>query len=58
MLKEYPKEVTLRDGSKITLRPVVKEDEEALYRFFMGLSKEDRLYLRDDVIECLKHVLL
>ena len=49
MLKEYPKEVTLRDGSNVTLRPVVKEDEEALYQFFKVMSKEDRLYLRDDV---------
>ena len=50
ILEEYPKEVTLRDGSKVVLRPVVKEDEEALYQFFKGLSKEDRLYLRDDVL--------
>jgi RimJ/RimL family protein N-acetyltransferase len=49
MLNEYPKEVALRDGSKVMLRPVVKEDEEALYQFFKGMSKEDRLYLRDDV---------
>jgi len=51
MLDEYPKEVTLRDGSKVTLRPVIKEDEEALYQFFKGMSKEDRLYLRDDVAD-------
>jgi RimJ/RimL family protein N-acetyltransferase len=49
MLNEYPKEVLLKDGSKVVLRPVVKEDEEALYQFFKGMSKEDRLYLRDDV---------
>jgi len=49
MLKEYPKEVVLRDGSKVLMRPVVKDDEEALYQFFKGMSKEDRLYLRDDV---------
>jgi len=51
MLSEYPKEVLLRDGSRVTLRPVVKEDEEALYQFFKGMSKEDRLYLRDDVAD-------
>ena len=49
LLTEYPKEVNLRDGSKVIMRPVVKKDEEALYQFFKGLSKEDRLYLRDDV---------
>ena len=51
MLDEYPKEVTLRDGSKVVMRPVVKEDEVALYEFFKGMSKEDRLYLRDDVAD-------
>lgn len=50
ILEEYPKEVTLRDGSKVVFRPVVKEDEEALYQFFKGMSEEDRLYLRDDVV--------
>lgn len=49
ILDEYPKEVTLRDGSKVTLRPAVREDEEALYQFFVGMSNEDRLYLRDNV---------
>ena len=48
---EYPKEVTLRDGSKVTLRPLVKEDEKELVKFFKGLSKEERLYLRDDVAD-------
>jgi RimJ/RimL family protein N-acetyltransferase len=48
-LDEYPKIVNLRDGSKVRIRPVIKEDEEALYQFFKKLSKDDRLYLRDDV---------
>lgn len=48
-LDEYPKKINLRDGSKVIMRPVLREDEEALYQFFKGLSKEDRLYLRDDV---------
>jgi RimJ/RimL family protein N-acetyltransferase len=51
MFKEYPKQVKLRDGSKIVLRPVVREDEQALAKFFKGLSAEDRLYLRDDVAD-------
>ena len=50
-LNEYPKAVNLRDGSKISIRPALKEDEEALFQFFKGLSKEDRLYLRDDVLD-------
>lgn len=51
MLDEYPKEITLRDNSKVTLRPLVKEDEAALIEFFQGLVEEDRLYLREDVAD-------
>ncbi|TNF50733.1 N-acetyltransferase, partial [bacterium] len=51
MLDEYPKEITLRDNSKVTLRPLVKEDEAALIEFFQGLIEEDRLYLREDVAD-------
>ncbi len=48
MLKEYPKEVLLKDGFTCTLRPMVNDDLEALYRFFTSLPEEDLRYLRDD----------
>ncbi|UCG39643.1 MAG: hypothetical protein JSV00_05335, partial [bacterium] len=51
ILDEYPKTVNLRDGSRITLRPMIKEDEKILLEFFQGLSEGDRLYLRDDVAD-------
>ena len=31
------KEVKLKDGTMVVLRPMVREDEEALHRFFMNL---------------------
>ncbi len=49
ILDEYPKSITLKDGSSVTLRPMVKQDEKALLDFFGSLSKADMLYLRDDV---------
>lgn len=48
MPEEYPKEVTFKDGFKCILRPMVCDDQEALYRFFIALPEEDRRYLRDD----------
>jgi RimJ/RimL family protein N-acetyltransferase len=51
ILDDYPKEITLRDNSTVILRPLVKEDEQALIAFFQGLKEEDRLYLRDDVTD-------
>ena len=49
MLKDYPKEVTLKSGEKVIFRPMVKEDEKMLLKFFLRLPKEDRVFLKDDV---------
>jgi len=48
-LDGYPKEATLRDGSRVLLRPVVAKDGVELLRFYRALPEEDRLFLRDDV---------
>ena len=50
ILDEYPKEKVLKDGSVLTLRPMVREDEGGLMEFFAGIPEEERLYLRNDVI--------
>lgn len=39
----------LKDGSTVILRPMVKEDEEALYRFFQSLPEDLILFIRHDV---------
>ncbi len=49
LLKGFPKPVTLRDGTPITLHPMVREDEAGLLDFFRGLAPEDRQFLKDDV---------
>jgi L-amino acid N-acyltransferase YncA len=48
MLQEYPKEVKLKDGFSCSLRPMIADDLEGLYRFFVSLPEEDLRYLRDD----------
>jgi RimJ/RimL family protein N-acetyltransferase len=48
-LKGFPKKITLRDRTVVTLRPMVREDEAALLVFFRGLLPEDRQFLKDDV---------
>lgn len=50
VLKErYPKSVTLRDGTSVTIRPMVPADEKAVLAFFRGVPAEDRIFLKDDV---------
>jgi len=48
-INTYHKEVELKDGTKVLLRPMVAEDQDALYDFFKGVHREVALYLRHDV---------
>ncbi len=51
MLDEYPKKITLGDGTALTLRPMSRDDQFALYSFFISLAPEDRRFLRNDVTD-------
>lgn len=48
-INTYRKETQLKDGTKILLRPMVAEDQDALYEFFKAVPRDDARYLRDDV---------
>ena len=48
-LDRYPREITLRDGARLVLRPMVREDVERLWEFFRRIPPEDKMYLRNDV---------
>ena len=48
-LERYPREITLRDGARLTLRPMVREDAERLRTFFALIPPEDKMYFREDV---------
>jgi RimJ/RimL family protein N-acetyltransferase len=49
MLEEYPKEAILKDGTRVTLRPLERGDAEQLVAFFQRIPGDDRWYLRHDV---------
>ena len=51
MAQEYPKEVTVKDGSTLLLRPFEKKDTDALFAFFVKLPESDRLFLKDNVTD-------
>src|SRR5512134_3884555 len=48
-LDRYPKEITLKDGVRVTFRPMVPEDADLLWDFFRQIPPEDKMYLREDV---------
>jgi RimJ/RimL family protein N-acetyltransferase len=51
ILHEYPKITALKDGAQLTIRPLRKEDQQALHQYFLRLPGEDRMYLKDDVTD-------
>jgi L-amino acid N-acyltransferase YncA len=51
MIEGYPKQITLPDGLSLTLRPMTRDDQYALYSFFVSLGAEDRRSLRNDVTD-------
>jgi len=48
-MEKSSKTITLRDGTKIVIRPLVKEDGPALLAFFSALPDDDRQFLKEDV---------
>lgn len=47
----YPRDVALKDGRAVTIRPMTKNDGPALLKFFQELPEEERMFLRDDVVD-------
>jgi GNAT superfamily N-acetyltransferase len=45
----FPKEVCLRDGSRILVKALEDGDEEALLEFFLRIPEEERFFLKEDV---------
>ena len=40
------KELTLRDGPAVTVRPLERTDGDALQKFFLGIPEEERFFLK------------
>ena len=45
----FPKEITLKDGTKVTLKGMTSRDRETVHAFFERLPEEDTKFLKDDV---------
>ena len=46
---DYPKEVILKDGTGVTLRPLEERDAPSLVRMFNHLTEDDRWFLTQDI---------
>jgi ribosomal protein S18 acetylase RimI-like enzyme len=50
-LTVYPKEIPLKGGMKVVIRPLEKGDHDRLFDFFQALPPEAKMYLRHDVTD-------
>ncbi len=48
-MQGFRKEGKLKDGTKVILRPMVREDRDKLIDFFSRVADEDRQFLRNNV---------
>ena len=51
MLKDYPKEVLLKDGTGVTLRPLQEGDKHLLTRMFGRFSENDKWFLDSEEMD-------
>jgi L-amino acid N-acyltransferase YncA len=47
----YPREIKLSDGSEVTIRRMVPEDQDKILAFAAKLPEEDLLFLRTDITD-------
>ena len=50
-LQQYPKEITLKDGSRCRLRPLRKDDEKTFHAFFQAVPEHERMFIKHRVTE-------
>jgi GNAT superfamily N-acetyltransferase len=50
-LQQFPKEITLKDGSKCKLRPLCKDDEKNFHEFFQAVPEGERMFIKHRVTE-------
>jgi GNAT superfamily N-acetyltransferase len=50
-LQKFPKVVTLKDSTKVTLRPLRRDDEKDFHKLFLGIPEPERMFIKHRVID-------
>ncbi len=50
-LQQYPKEITLKDGSRCRLRPLRRDDEKGFHAFFLAVPEPERMFIKHRVTQ-------
>ena len=50
-LDKYPLEIKLRDGTAVVVRPLHRQDDGKLQKFFLAVPEEERLYIKQPITD-------
>ncbi len=50
-LQRFPKEIKLKDGAKVTLRPLERTDKKSFHEFFLAIPEPERMFIKHRVTE-------
>ena len=50
-LQKLPKEIKLKDGLKVALRPLRKDDEKNFHEFFLAVPERERMFIKHRVTD-------
>ena len=50
-LQKFPRTLPLKDGSKITLRPLRKDDEKDFHQLFLAIPEPERMFIKHRVTD-------
>src|SRR3972149_9253473 len=50
-LQKFPKEIKLKDGAKVTLRPLRKTDEKNFHELFLAIPEPERMFIKHRVAD-------
>lgn len=50
-LQKYPKDIKLKDGSKVKLRPLKRTDEKEFHALFQTIPEPERMFIKHRVTE-------
>ncbi len=54
-LQKFPKNISLKDGTKATLRPLRREDEKEFHALFLGITEHERMFIKHRVTDIRNH---
>jgi GNAT superfamily N-acetyltransferase len=50
-LQKYPKDINVKDGSKIKLRPLKRTDEKEFHALFQAVPEQERMFIKHRVTD-------